>query len=159
MDAYEILEKNYVRDISFIVSGVIFRFSSENAIKSTNTASIIVNPVIHQLEKSREDHYVSLPEHYKISETIRDVGHFIEFSILSIFVYLLIDLYVKRTGMIAFAICALYAISDEIHQIFVDGRGASIIDWIIDCIGVLIGISLTYFLINHIKQAKEKEEK
>lgn len=65
-----------------MVAGAIFIFSSENAEESTNTASTIVNPVIQQIEGSRENHYVSLPEYYKISEFIRDIGHFIEFGVL-----------------------------------------------------------------------------
>lgn len=139
-----------------IVAGIIFRFSSENADESTNTASAMVSPVIQQLEESRENHYVSLPEYYKISEFIRDIGHFIEFGILSVFVYLLIGLHVKRVEIITFGICALYAISDEIHQIFVAGRGISIVDWVIDCAGASIGIFLLCLITKYIKRVKEK---
>ena len=37
-----------------MVAGVIFKLSSENAYESTNTASVIINPVIRQFEESRE---------------------------------------------------------------------------------------------------------
>jgi VanZ family protein len=39
-------------------------------------------------------------------------------------------------------ICVLYAISDEIHQSFVPGRGPSIIDVFIDSTGAITGIIL-----------------
>lgn len=84
-DVYEELEKNlYGVCLSLcilMVAGAIFIFLSENVEKSTNTASTIVNPVIQQIECSRENHYVSLPEYYKISEFIKNIGHFIEFGI------------------------------------------------------------------------------
>lgn len=140
---------------TLMVAGAIFIFSSENAEESTNTASTIVNPVIQQIEGSRENHYMSLPEYYKISEFIRDIGHFIEFGVLGGFVYLLTALHTNRARIIALGICALYAASDEIHQIFVAGRGVSIIDWIIDCVGASIGILITYLLANCIKKAKD----
>ena len=40
----------------------------------------------------------------------------------------------------AFAIGALYAVSDEIHQIFVPGRSCELRDILIDSAGVLVGI-------------------
>lgn len=38
--------------------------------------------------------------------------------------------------------CLLYAASDEIHQLFVQGRGAKATDVLIDSIGALIGIGI-----------------
>ena len=35
----------------------------------------------------------------------------------------------------AFAIIALYGLSDEYHQSFVPGRTATIVDWFLDLIG------------------------
>lgn len=37
----------------------------------------------------------------------------------------------------------LFAMSDEIHQYFVPGRSADILDWLADCIG--ISLSLLFF--------------
>ena len=39
-------------------------------------------------------------------------------------------------------IAAFYGISDEIHQIFVPGRDASIYDWFADCIGAGLAAAL-----------------
>ncbi len=55
-------------------------------------------------------------------------------------------------------ICALYAVTDEYHQIFVDGRYGSIIDAFYDLIGifiVLIIIRLVYSISLSIKGKKE----
>jgi len=40
---------------------------------------------------------------------------------------------------------ALYAISDEVHQHFVPGRQADIMDLIVDCAGLAAGILLAFF--------------
>ena len=37
-------------------------------------------------------------------------------------------------------IVACYGISDEIHQIFVPGRDASLYDWFADCIGAVLAV-------------------
>ena len=37
-------------------------------------------------------------------------------------------------------ICAsIYAISDEVHQIFIDGRSCELRDWAIDTVGAILG--------------------
>lgn len=47
-------------------------------------------------------------------------------------------------------ICILYAISDEIHQVFVPGREAQVKDVIIDSGGAAVGIGV-YLIINRKK--------
>lgn len=45
----------------------------------------------------------------------------------------------KKRFALAFAIAALYGISDEIHQMFVPGRDASVFDWFADICGAWLG--------------------
>ena len=42
--------------------------------------------------------------------------------------------------LLAFLICGLYAISDEIHQLYVQGRSGQVSDVLIDSSGALVGI-------------------
>jgi VanZ family protein len=44
--------------------------------------------------------------------------------------------------VLAVLICALYAMTDEIHQIFVPGRSGQVGDVIIDSMGGLVGVAL-----------------
>ncbi|MBQ2251230.1 MAG: VanZ family protein, partial [Lachnospiraceae bacterium] len=44
---------------------------------------------------------------------------------------------------LAFVMTALYAATDEIHQLFVPGRAGRVTDVLIDCIGVAV---ITYLL-------------
>ena len=43
-------------------------------------------------------------------------------------------------------ICILYAISDELHQLFVPGRGAQVMDVLIDSAGAIAGIGCIFLI-------------
>jgi VanZ family protein len=68
---------------------------------------------------------------------LRKIAHAAEFAVLG-------ALLVRATGRAgsAFAIGALYAISDEVHQSFVPGRLGSPVDVAIDAAGVAVGVLL-----------------
>ena len=53
--------------------------------------------------------------------------------------------------IISLGVGILYAISDEIHQSFVPGRGASIRDVCIDTSGVIMGIIMVLVVISVFK--------
>lgn len=46
----------------------------------------------------------------------------------------------KHLLLIAFALCVLYAASDEFHQLFVGGRSGQLRDVVIDSCGAMIGV-------------------
>jgi VanZ family protein len=50
----------------------------------------------------------------------------------------------------SFVICVLYAITDELHQSIVPGRGPSRFDIMIDSLGAFTGITF-YLIISNIK--------
>ncbi len=50
-----------------------------------------------------------------------------------------------RLARIAVLLAALYAVSDEVHQVFVPGRGASVRDVLIDTVGASLGVGLRLF--------------
>jgi VanZ family protein len=66
---------------------------------------------------------------------LRKIAHAAEFAVLG-------ALLVRATGRAgsAFAIGALYAISDEVHQSFVPGRLGSPLDVAVDAAGVAVGV-------------------
>ena len=67
-----------------------------------------------------------------------------------------LDLGKNKIG-IAFLIGFLYAISDEIHQMFSSGRSARVFDVCIDSCGVAFGIFLTFLVIVVYRKIKEKK--
>ena len=68
---------------------------------------------------------------------LRTAGHMTEFAILG-------ALLLRALGreLPAFAAGVAYAVTDEVHQHFVEGRHASALDVALDAIGVAIGILL-----------------
>ncbi len=47
-----------------------------------------------------------------------------------------------RAAMLAIALAGLYGASDEYHQSFVAGRGATVVDVLIDTAGAAVGVGL-----------------
>jgi VanZ family protein len=45
-----------------------------------------------------------------------------------------------RQALVGLALAAFYGVTDEVHQRFVPGRSADIVDWFSDCIGSAIGL-------------------
>lgn len=88
---------------------------------------------------------------------IRKSAHFINYLVLGILVLNALKVstgYGCRSAMLALLICVLYAISDEVHQLFVPGRGAQVKDVLIDSAGSIVGIGvylLIIRMINHFK--------
>ena len=68
---------------------------------------------------------------------LRKIAHACEFALLGALL-----LRALRDERAAFAGGVLYAISDEVHQLFVPGRVGSPIDVAIDSVGVAVGILL-----------------
>lgn len=51
-----------------------------------------------------------------------------------------------RVGVVAFAIAVLYAASDELHQLFVDGRAGQLQDVLVDASGAAVGCLVAAFV-------------
>lgn len=53
----------------------------------------------------------------------------------------------------------MYAITDEVHQLFIPGREGKWQDVFIDSIGVFLGIFVLLFFVEIVKQIKLKKNK
>ena len=73
---------------------------------------------------------------------VREIGHIVEFAVFSLPVFIFFSTFkisIKRGYYLSLVFCALYAASDEIHQIFVEGRSCELRDWAIDTAGAALG--------------------
>ena len=125
--------------------GFIFSMSCENAEKSSNTSGQTIRVVLSavpEFEKQPEEVKVIIIE--KLQFIVRKSAHFIGYMILGILASGLILQYenINKKYPLAFLICVIYAISDEIHQLFVPGRSGQVRDVLIDSAGSLLGIIL-----------------
>ena len=71
---------------------------------------------------------------------VRTMAHFSEFACLSFFMNnLFVSYKEKLKPIIACVLSFFYAITDEIHQIFVPGRACQFTDMMVDLAGILSG--------------------
>ncbi|MCC8073429.1 MAG: VanZ family protein, partial [Clostridiales bacterium] len=71
---------------------------------------------------------------------VRKSAHVLEFAGLSfLFNIALWQTKKKNMFILAVLLTSIYAASDEIHQLFVDGRAGKVVDWAIDTSGAILG--------------------
>lgn len=121
---------------------LIFYLSNQPASISSNTSNF-VSDILFRLFFNQFFNQADFIERY--APFIRKLAHFSEFMILAFLVYINLKEYkVKNILRYTFIISALYAISDEIHQLFVLNRHCSIYDMLIDIAGVILAILLIH---------------
>ena len=123
--------------------GFIFSMSCENAEESSNTSGQTIKVVLStvpEFEKQPEEVKKNIIE--ELQFITRKSAHFIGYMILGILASGLILQYenINKKYPLAFLICVIYAILDEIHQLFVPGRAGQVRDVLIDSAGSLLGI-------------------
>ena len=135
---------------------VIFNFSAQVAEESQELSSGITEVIIETVEKIAPDTRIN---HGVLSHYVRKNAHFIAYFILGILstnALYLNGIYNKKAFSIGLLISVIYAITDEIHQLFVPGRAGRILDVIIDSSGALVGIIL-YILLFKLIEKKKKD--
>ena len=74
----------------------------------------------------------------QLSFYVRKCAHFLEYTLLGSSIYMAAA--GRRRAALSWLIAAAYAVSDEIHQIFIPGRSCELRDICIDSLGALCGI-------------------
>jgi VanZ family protein len=144
-----IMKKLIAYLLVIMVMVIIFLFSSQTGNTSGNLSTSFIAHIIkffspHISDSSLEALVITL------LIPIRKLAHFTIYFILGLTVSYLLSLYklpVKGIIIIGLLICIFYACTDEIHQLFIDGRGASIIDVSIDSTGSLLALFLSTILL------------
>ena len=145
------IKKSNIRFLFYIltavVMGIIFYFSSQNSAQSNGTSGNLIQFFLNL--------FVIEPTAEKISslqEIVRTAAHFCAFGLLG---FLFLGSYVfsgkNRHIFLTPLFCTIgYAVIDEIHQLFSDGRAFQLFDIFIDTLGgalfIFIGI-VTFSLV------------
>lgn len=120
---------------------IIFNFSNESSEKSSETSKGVV---VQVLDVVMEEEKITPPVIKKYQFPIRKIAHFGIYMLLGFCMYSAFEKSFKVKFWInlslSFVCCVLYAISDEFHQNFSEGRGPSPTDVLIDSSGALVGI-------------------
>ena len=128
--------------ILVIWMSIIYFLSNQNGNESSNLSNGLLYNIFktfHLSDTLVNDFLLNL---------IRKLAHFTEYLILGILVLnLLKEFNIKNKIFIGALLCLLYAASDEIHQLFINDRSASILDVLIDFLGSMTGLFLYNFKI------------
>lgn len=133
---------------------VIFCFSNQKAEDSSKLSDGVIIKVAKifvrdNISKEKKQELIQ-----KYTFIIRKMAHFTVYLILGILVINMISSFnLKNVIIMSVSICFLYALSDEFHQLFVDGRSCELRDVLIDTIGSYIGI----FIYNSFKKRLMKK--
>ena len=78
---------------------------------------------------------------------VRKLAHLMIYAVLTLVLYRTLrpsteNSWHSRSALISIAGSAVYAASDEFHQLFVPGRHGLVSDWCVDMVGVVLGISV-----------------
>ena len=139
--------------------GLIFFFSHQKSVQSDNLSNGLIDKIINVVEYFKgsdfTDNQIELIYKYAVFP-IRKLAHFMIYLILGILIYNLLKQYrISNILIVSILICLIYALTDEIHQLFVFGRSGELKDVLIDIIGSSVGIFINYHIIN--KKLKNKK--
>ncbi|MEG1411032.1 MAG: VanZ family protein [Terrisporobacter sp.] len=127
----------------------IFSMSSQNSTTSKNTSGGTIRAVLSivpQFENQPEEVQDEVVDN--LQYIARKSAHFLGYMMLGILVMSLLLQYdnLQHKALKSFIICVLYAISDEIHQLFVPGRAGQVKDVMIDSSGAILGIFIVLII-------------
>lgn len=145
-----------------IIMVLIFSFSHKPANRSNESSLTIANKVLTIYETVTDNQYDTvqrLDQLEKINHYVRKGAHFSEYALLAI-AFALHFLTCKWNKLKYFSFSAmfsaLYAISDEYHQTFIEGRSGQFSDVLIDASGAVTGTLLFVLLITILERIHKK---
>lgn len=135
--------KKYKLILIIIWMIIIFMFSNQSATQSSKLSdSLIDNTIVKVYEifngKVNKEQRAKIIDNY--SYFIRKLAHFTLYFILGILCFTFFKDFTKHYVIYSIMVCFLYAVSDEIHQMFSIERGPGVIDVLIDTLGSLASI-------------------
>lgn len=123
----------------------IFYLSSQTASESSETSASLIKII-----KDLLGIFLS-------QEQIRTTAHFCEFMLLGFLTNNAVFSKIYETRRLLSVILAwCYAWSDEIHQIFVEGRAFQLIDLTVDLAGITAGVFIFCLLVKIIELLKKR---
>ena len=130
---------------TLIWMGLIFYMSAQNADTSEETSGRVVRVIEHVFFSGWDELPAEEYEarHQSLTYLVRKMAHFTEYLILGVFLSMVLATYQiswKLRVLAAAGTGVLYAVTDELHQIFSEGRAMSVFDMLIDSSGVILGV-------------------
>lgn len=121
---------------------VIFHLSAQVADVSNQLSEGLTEVIVETVERVVPSADIAAES---LNHIVRKHAHFFAYLVLGVLtINALRTSGVKGTWGVAVAllICVVYAVSDEVHQLFVPGRGGQVTDVIIDSAGATVGLCI-----------------
>ncbi len=131
---------------------VIFVLSHQSASISSGQSGVFVEQ-LHYIAPSIDQQLLTF--------LVRKGAHIFAYFVLGILMFNalwrvdLSNFRFNRPAMLSIIVCALYATSDEFHQLFISGRSGEIRDIIIDSCAATVGVFIISIFCNNIAIAKK----
>lgn len=132
-----------------ICMGIIFSLSAQTGEESTELSHSFVLALLEKLG-------IAVNEAF-----LRNCAHCLEFMGFSVLMFngVYATSEVKTTPVIAFFGTVAYAVTDEIHQIFVPERAFQLSDILVDSTGAMIGVTASLIILKILLIIKERGNK
>ncbi len=141
----------------------IFYFSNQKAVQSSEISGSLTYRMAEEVnhifklawEKKTVLKYAALLEH-----PVRKAAHMTEYAILA---WILLgncmqyQVLKRKCWLWAFLGTALYAATDEFHQLFIEGRSGEVKDVCIDSLGGFLGLLLAWFAVRLWKKRRKDD--
>lgn len=131
--------------LSILWMGIIFGFSSKEAVESSKDSRSFITSTIVNIYKlfdsdASDEKINDIVEMF--NTPVRKLAHFSEYFILGLLIALTFKAYGINNIYLMILFCFLYAVSDEVHQLFVVGRYCSFFDVVVDTLGSSTAITI-----------------
>lgn len=147
--------------LTVAVMVMIFCFSMENAENSDKRSGDISVQIITVFHPDYEQMDTNSRKtiYDRVQHIVRKCAHFTEYMMLGFLLRLCLESWIghriKRrwiAGLAGFGAGAVYACTDELHQLSIDGRSGQWTDVLVDSCGVLAGVALGTLLIRSLSR-------
>lgn len=160
-----VLLRNLAGVLAIVWMCIIFVFSAQTKEES---GAVSESFTYHMVSSTKTFFHLDLSDARvkEIADTIeglvRKAAHMTEYGILSVLLYIWIgqwEMSFLRRGGTAVGATAVYAATDEIHQLFVAGRSGRFSDVCIDSAGALAGVIVFALLVRIVKHVRARRLK
>ena len=144
-----LLRRRWVRVLLWIAlaltAGMIFFFSTQSGEASGSLSAFLTKFIIRTVEGGGAAEAAQPGVLLFVEKLVRKAAHVAEFALLGFFLRMLAGAYdLRRPTRWCFLAGMVWAALDEVHQLFVPGRGGMWQDVLLDGCGVLAGIVMAY---------------
>lgn len=137
--------------------GIIFMFSNDSGEASEKKSDHVIISIYNvfndtELTEKQKEQLIE-----DVVYPTRKIAHFTEYLILGLLVLSFLSEFYTitlKSVLITILLCCLYAVSDEFHQLFSDGRSPRVFDVVIDTLGATMGAVIYSFLAKKIFRRK-----